>query len=85
MTQQQRILQYLADHPKQGMTIRDGFEKLKINWPHKRVAELAEMGVQIKRIDEVINGNRIRRYVLADPEQDRVKELLGIDLKEVPA
>lgn len=74
MTQHEKILRYMIAHPA-GMTIQDGM-RLGINWPHKRVGELEQFGVGIRRIDEVRDGVRFRRYMLADPEQQRVKELI---------
>ena len=68
MTQHEKILLYLVEHPSTGITIRDGF-RLGINWPHKRIRELEEMGVQIKRIDDENDGTRFRRYVLANKEK----------------
>lgn len=76
MSQHEKILRWLVDHPKGGITIREGFIKLNINWTHKRIGELEQMGVKIKRIDEAREGVAYRRYVLEDPEQERVKALL---------
>lgn len=76
MSQHEKILRWLVDHPKSGITIREGFIKLNINWTHKRIGELEQMGVKIKRIDEAREGVAYRRYVLEDPEQERVKALL---------
>ena len=75
MTQHEKVLRYMLEH-KNGITIRDGFIKLNINWTHKRIAELEEMGVKIKRLTEAREGVAFRRYVLEDPEQERIKELL---------
>lgn len=75
MTQHEKILRYMIEHPKEGVTVRDGV-KLGINWPHKRVGEFEQLGVRIKRIDVEENEKRFRRYILMDPEQDRVTELL---------
>lgn len=77
MNQHERILRYMVDHPKNGITIREGFIKLNVNWTHKRIGELEEMGVQIKRLDESREGVSFRRYVLKDPKQKRITELLG--------
>lgn len=77
MTQHHKILKQLAENPKKGITVRDGY-RLGINWPHKRIRELEAMGVKIKRIDESPErGARFRRYILSDPDQNRVKELLS--------
>lgn len=76
MSQHEKILRWLVEHPKGGITIREGFIKLNINWTHKRIGELEQMGVKIKRIDEAREGVTYRRYVLEDPEQERVKALL---------
>lgn len=78
MTQHEKILRYLVRHPRSGMTIRDGFIKLNINWAHKRIAELEQAGIKIKRLDESREGVAFRRYVLADPDQPRIEELLKI-------
>lgn len=78
MSQHERILRWMVEHPKSGITIREGFIKLNINWTHKRIGELEQMGVKIKRIDEAREGVAYRRYVLDDPEQDRVKALLDM-------
>lgn len=76
MSQHEKILRWMVAHPKSGITIREGFIKLNINWTHKRIGELEQMGVKIKRIDEAREGVAYRRYVLEDPEQERVKTLL---------
>ena len=68
MTQHEKIVSYLVDHPKQGMTIRDGV-MLGINWPHKRIRELEAEGLKVKRIDIDEDGKRYRRYILADRMQ----------------
>lgn len=78
MTQHEKILRYLVNHPQSGMTIRDGVIKLNINWTHKRVAELEQMGVRVRRITDERDGVRFRRYILNDPNQDRVRELLEL-------
>lgn len=78
MSQHERILRWMVEHPKSGITIREGFIKLNINWTHKRIGELEQMGVKIKRIDEAREGVAYRRYVLEDPEQERVKALLDM-------
>ena len=75
MNQHEKLLRWLVSHPK-GITIREGFIKLNINWTHKRISELEEMGVKIKRLDESREGVSFRRYVLEDPKQERVIELL---------
>ena len=74
MSQQEKLLRWLVEHPK-GITIREGFIKLNINWTHKRIAELEEMGVKIKRLDESREGVSYRRYVLEDPKQERIGDL----------
>jgi len=78
MTQHEKILRYMVKHPKSGMTIRDGFIKLNINWVHKRIAELEEMGVKVKRLDESREGVAFRRYILQEPDQPRIAELLEL-------
>lgn len=75
MTQHEKILRWMVEHPKHGITIREGFIKLNINWTHKRISELEQMGVKIKRLDESREGTAWRRYVLEDPDQQRVKDL----------
>lgn len=77
MNQHEKILRYMVEHPKTGITIRDGFIKLNINWTHKRIGELEEMGVKIKRLDESREGVSFRRYILTDPKQERVTALLS--------
>ena len=75
MTQCEKVLRYLVKHPK-GMTMRDGY-LMYINSPHKRVSELEALGVKILHTPEKTeHGARIVRYVLADKDQDRVKELM---------
>jgi hypothetical protein len=78
MTQHEKVLRYLVTHPKSGLTIREGVTKLNINWTHKRIGELEQMGVKINRIDDERDGVRFRRYVLKDPNQERIEELLEI-------
>ena len=73
MTQHEKILRCMVAHPG-GITIRDGM-MLGINWPHKRIAELEEQGVQVDRIDTEKDGTRFRLYRLR-PGQDRVKQLM---------
>lgn len=73
MTQCEKILRYMVNHPE-GMTMRDGY-LMYINSPHKRIGELEQMGIKILHIpDKTEHGARIVRYVLADKNQDRVKE-----------
>lgn len=68
MTQYEKILRYMLVNPKTGVTIRDGL-KLNINWLHKRIRELEEMGIEIRRVDENNEGVRFRRYFLMNPKQ----------------
>ena len=77
MTQHEKLLRYMVDHPH-GVTIREAFIKLNINWVHKRIAELEEMGVKIVRLNVSREGVAFRRYQLADPKQERIGELLEI-------
>lgn len=73
MTQHEKVLRLLVKRQHSGVTIRDGFE-LGVNWMHKRIRELEEMGVTIKRVDDEHNGTRFRRYILAEP--DKAVEIL---------
>lgn len=75
MSQQEKLLRWMIEHPR-GITIREGLIKLNINWTHKRIAELEEMGVKIKRLDESREGVSYRRYVLEDPKQERIETIL---------
>lgn len=75
MTQCEKILRYMVNHPE-GMTMRDGY-LLYINSPHKRVSELEQMGVRINRTRiHSPRGASIVLYKLADPKQDRIREIL---------
>lgn len=75
MTQHEKILRYLLKNPH-GMTMRDGY-LMYINSPHKRVAELEEMGVKISHTRiESPGGSRIVLYRLEDPGQERISEIL---------
>lgn len=75
MNQQEKILRYMIKNPR-GMTMRDGY-LMYINSPHKRIAELEQTGVKINHLPEKTDGGaRIVRYVLADPKQDRIGELI---------
>ena len=76
MTQHEIVLREMIAHPKTGVTVRDGL-RLGINWIHKRVGELEQLGVKVKRIDAEENGKRFRRYVLMDVQQDVVADLLS--------
>ena len=75
MTQHEKILRYMIAHPKSGITIREGV-MLGINWPHKRISEIEQMGVGIKRVDVEEKDTRFRRYILMDPAQDTVEQFL---------
>lgn len=75
MSQQEKLLRWMIEHPR-GITIREGLIKLNINWTHKRIAELEEMGVKIKRLNESREGVSYRRYVLEDPKQERIETIL---------
>ncbi len=73
-TQHMKILQYMKDHPKKGITIRQA--AAYANWPHKRISELQQMGVRIRKVDVEENGERFRRYILEDPKQQIIREML---------
>lgn len=78
-THQEKLLRHLLKYKKAGITIREAQDLYKINWPHKRIGELEEMGIGIRRIDEHDEeGQRFRRYALLDPKQPRIKEVLEI-------
>lgn len=75
MTQCEKILRYMLKHPE-GMTMRDGY-LMYINSPHKRVSELEQRGVKIKRVPITSPGGaRIVCYKLAEPKQEQIAKLL---------
>ena len=72
-THYEAILKELKKRPKNGATNRDLFAFS--NSPWKRIAELEAKGVKIRRTNDK-DDPRLRRYVLADPKQKRIAELL---------
>lgn len=71
-TQRGLILRYCKEHGS--ITIRDAFEKLKINSPSKRISEIRLSGLyDVKAItEEKINGSgemrRYKRYYIKELE-----------------
>ena len=72
-TQKGKILDYCAAHGS--ITIRDAFEKLKINSPTKRISELKRAGYDVQSVMETrINANgdevRFKRYFIKEGEDN---------------
>ena len=68
-TQKGKILDYCAAHGS--ITIRDAFEKLKINSPTKRISELKRAGYDVWSVMETrtnANGDKVRfkRYFIEE-------------------
>lgn len=67
-TQQGKILAYCAEHGS--ITIRDAFEKLKINSPSKRISELRlsgrydVQGIEESRVNDSGDTVRYKRYFI---------------------
>lgn len=72
-TQKGKILEYCEAHGS--ITIRDAFEKLKINSPTKRISELKRAGYDVQSVMETrINANgdevRFKRYFIKEGEDN---------------
>ena len=62
-TQRAKILNYCAEHGS--ITIREAFEKLKINSPSKRISEMrqsARYDVQSVREERINADGEVKRY-----------------------
>lgn len=70
MTKQfEKIIDYCSKHGS--ITIREAFENLHINSPSKRISELRQLGVDVRRItEESINSHgekkRYKRYFITE-------------------
>jgi hypothetical protein len=61
-TQHHAIIRYFLKY-REG-TIQDITEKCVVNWPHKRISDLEDRGVEIQRIDHVHRtpGQKTKRW-----------------------
>lgn len=72
-TQRAKILNYCREHGS--ITIREAFEKLKINSPSKRISEMRQSvkynveSIRIERINEDGEVKRYKRYFIREVSQ----------------
>lgn len=72
-TQRAKILNYCAEHGS--ITIREAFEKLKINSPSKRISEMRQSvkynveSIRVERTNEDGEVKRYKRYFISEVAQ----------------
>ena len=79
MTRKAKLLAYMRNH-SDGVTVRLAMNVGGGNSPTKRISELRAMGVQLNDFWVYTeDGEKYKRYRLADRDQPEVLAILGIN------